>query len=55
MDGYLQDNVADLMGSTVVTRMGVPIDLFSLNKVSAREVTQLAVGTPRTNSHACVL
>jgi len=53
MDGYLQDNVADLMGSTVVTRMGVPIDLFSLNKVSAREAKAIVVLAVHSDTDEC--
>lgn len=43
MDGYLQDNVEDFRGSSVVTRAGTPIDLFSLLKVNAREAKSICV------------
>lgn len=43
MDGYLQDNVQDLMGSTIVTRSGSPIDIFSLEKVNARDARAIVV------------
>lgn len=43
MDGYLADNLDDLRGSSVVTRMGQPIDLFSLNKVNAKMAKSITV------------
>jgi hypothetical protein len=43
MDGYIQNNINDMMGSSIVTRMGQPIDLFSLRKVNACEAKAIVV------------
>jgi len=43
MDEYLKDNVTDMLGSSIVTRSGLPIDLFSLKKVNAKLARSIVV------------
>ena len=55
MDEYLRDNVTDLKGSVIITRQGLPIDLYSLRKVNctkARSIVVLSVESDPDESDA---